>query len=59
VGTDIALDKDGHIYVTGTTWSPDFPATQNAWDTSFDDRVCDAFAARLLPGQTKKKTMFR
>jgi hypothetical protein len=61
---DVAVDSSGCIYVVGYTWNPpgvasDFPVTPNAWDTSFDDLVCDAFTARLLPRQTKKKTVFR
>jgi len=50
--TDIAVDDTGHIYLTGTTRSTDFPVTAGAFDTSYNttaDYSGDAFLLRLLP----------
>jgi hypothetical protein len=44
-GTDIAVDSAGVAYVTGHTFSTDFPA-QDAFQADQGDR--DAFAARLV-----------
>ena len=41
----IAVDRDGTAYVTGVTYSPDFPATTGAYAGD-----ADAFAAALDPG---------
>jgi hypothetical protein len=54
-GSDIAVDADGKIYVTGWTMSVNFPASAGAYDT-----VCqrcanwgmDAFITKLDPWQT-------
>jgi hypothetical protein len=35
-GYDIAVDDGGSAYLTGHTYSPDFPATAGAFDTSFN-----------------------
>ena len=49
----IALDGSGNAYITGTTYSPDFPVTSGAFDTSFDGDensfVGDGFVAKLNP----------
>ncbi|MBM4429736.1 MAG: hypothetical protein FJ026_05210, partial [Chloroflexi bacterium] len=41
-----ALDDSGNLFVTGKTWSPDFPVTPGAFDTSFNGEL-DAFVAKL------------
>src|SRR5262249_50685188 len=42
----IAVDASGAALVTGLTWSPDFPTTPGAYDTTFNG-VGDAFVAKL------------
>ena len=55
IGSDeangIATDKDGNIYVTGTTTSPDFPITPDALQTTFSGNG-DAFIAKISPDGT-------
>jgi hypothetical protein len=50
-GTAIAIDRDGGVYLTGQTFSPDFPTTPGAFDTTYnggnDDG--DAFVVKLGP----------
>ena len=54
---DVATDRDGNMYVTGGTSSPDFPTTPGAYDRAFE-RVgqdlgtsgpMDVFVAKLSP----------
>ncbi len=48
VGWDIAIDSSGSAYVTGMTWSADFPATPGSFDTTYNVGG-DVFVARLSP----------
>jgi hypothetical protein len=44
----VAVDASGAAYVAGETWSPDFPTTPAAFDTTFDGHT-DAFVTKLDP----------
>ncbi len=44
-GYGIAVDGSGNSYVTGATWSPDFPTTPGAFDRTL--RNTDAFVVKL------------
>ncbi|MFO0795395.1 MAG: SBBP repeat-containing protein [Candidatus Brocadiaceae bacterium] len=50
-GGVIVIDKNGDVYVTGTTSSPNFPTTPGAFDTSINDsnyaNASDAFVSKL------------
>ncbi len=48
-GEGIALDSDGNAYVTGYTWSVDFPTTAGAFDETYNggSNTGDAFVAKL------------
>jgi hypothetical protein len=48
-GRAIAVDEAGSAYVTGEVNSGGFPATSDAFDTSYNDNG-DAFVAKLGPG---------
>lgn len=45
----IVVDGVGSAYVTGWTWSDDFPATPGARATKFDSWYSDAFLVKLRP----------
>jgi hypothetical protein len=45
-GTGIAIDSSGNAYVTGQTFSSDFP-TQNPYQGTYADDYGDAFIAKL------------
>ena len=47
-GKGIAVDGSGSAYVTGWTFSPDFPTTPEAYDTTYNGSY-DAFVARVNP----------
>jgi hypothetical protein len=44
----IAVDASGSAYVTGDTFSPDFPTTPSAFDQTFNG-VADTFVTKLNP----------
>ena len=47
-GGDIAVESAGQAYVSGTTYSADFPASLGpGYDTSFNGGDCDAFVVKL------------
>ena len=49
LGTGIEVDAAGSAYVTGWTFSTDFPVTPGAAQTTFGGGSRDAFAAKLTP----------
>src|SRR6266436_5288166 len=48
-GYGIALDVAGDIYVTGFTYSADFPTTQGAYQTSLGLGGASAFVTKIAP----------
>jgi hypothetical protein len=48
-GEGITVDKDGLVYVTGTTWSDDFPVFEDAYQSTYGGRWMDAFICKLDP----------
>jgi hypothetical protein len=52
-GADIAVDTSGEVYVTGVTYSPNFPITTGAFQTTWGGGTCgsspcpDAFMTKL------------
>lgn len=49
MGHDIALDDAGNAYITGETWSSDFPITPGVFDETFNGGIYDAFVVKLNP----------
>jgi hypothetical protein len=49
IGRGIAVDGSGNVYVTGSTYSGDFPATTGAYDISYSGNS-DCFITKLIPG---------
>ncbi len=49
MGSGVAVDNSGSIYVTGTTASPDFPVTRGAFQTATPGGFLDAFVTKLNP----------
>jgi len=47
-GDGMGVDTAGHAYVIGRTYSPDFPTTSGAFDTTLDGGN-DAFVTKLRP----------
>src|SRR6266478_2972758 len=48
-GTGITVDSDGNVYVTGFTYSTDFPTTSGAYQTSLASRQSAAFVTKITP----------
>ncbi|MDO8141697.1 MAG: SBBP repeat-containing protein [Candidatus Brocadiales bacterium] len=46
-GTSIVLDSERNIYVSGETWSSDFPTSTDAYDTSFNGGFGDVFVSKF------------
>lgn len=44
--SEIAIDKNGHIFITGDTTSADLPTTQGAYDQSYNNEF-DVFISRF------------
>ncbi len=51
-GNGIAVDTSGNAYVTGYTYSSDFPTTPGAFQTTFGGGFTDAFVTELNPTGT-------
>ena len=43
----VTKDSGGNIYVSGTTYSSDFPVTTGVYDTSFNGGVFDSFISKF------------
>lgn len=51
-GQAIAVDENGAAYIAGSTDGVGFPATPNAFDTTFNGGAYDVFVAKLNPTAT-------
>jgi hypothetical protein len=47
--TGLTVDASGSAYLTGLVYSPDFPVTEGAYDTSLGDSQGDAFVTKINP----------
>ncbi|WP_347274635.1 SBBP repeat-containing protein [Candidatus Kuenenia sp.] len=47
IGSAIALDKTGNVYVTGSTDSSNFPISSDGYDSSFNGGSYDIFVSKL------------
>ncbi len=48
---DVAVDDNNNVYMTGITYSLDFPVTSNAYDASFNGRF-DSFVTKQFYNQS-------
>ena len=48
----VAVDAQGSAYITGWTFSPGFPTSAGAYDTSFNGGGTDGFVTKLAPTGT-------
>lgn len=46
-GNSVVIDSNRNIYVGGDTWSPDFPVSVDAYDSSFNGGFGDVFVSKL------------
>ena len=53
IGSDIAVDSSGSLYVTGITASPDFPVTPGSSDTVLSFLSSDVFITKFSPAGTE------
>ena len=44
-GYDVAVDADGNIYITGQTYSPNFPVTSDAYQSTIAGGYVDTFVS--------------
>ena len=51
-GRAIALDSVGNVFVTGNTWSKNFPTTPGAYNTAHNGGNDDTFVSKLNSGLT-------
>lgn len=51
-GRAITVDGVGNVFVTGNTWTKDFPATPGAYNTSYNGGNDDVFVSKLNNGLT-------
>jgi hypothetical protein len=56
-GNAIALDGRGNIYVTGETYSSDFPTTNNALNRTFGGGLNDIFVTKLNPNASGQASL--